>query len=148
MKNLSKFILLCFFCITTIAGVAQSSMLPILDEGNAKIEELENNNNTIVHMEYDIVFKDNNKSIYRTLYNTRTYYFYAFASDRISDLDMELYQKIDDEWEKIKTDATASAHSFISFTPEVTGKYGLLIKGYEFVDDYTASHYGLIIYND
>ena len=61
---------------------------------------------------------------------------------------MELYVKEDGNWEKIKTDATTRNNAFIEYTPETTGRYGILIKGYTFTESYTASHYGLIIYND
>ena len=148
MKNVYKYILISFLALIINTGNSQTTMLTILNKGETKIKELEKDNNTVVHIEFDIVHKGYNKEIYRKLYNTRTYYFYAFASDRVTDLDMELYFKKDGEWEKVKTDVTTANYAYIAFTPEETGKYGILIKGYQFAEDYTASHYGLIIYND
>lgn len=152
MQTIRLFFVLNILILLSINLMAQSSevtMMPILNQTADKILEIEEDYNTIVRMEFDIVFKGSAKSTFRDLYSTRTYYFQAFGdNNRIEDVDIVVYQKEGDEWIEIAKDNSENSEATLQFKPSKNANYKINITAYKFKDGYTAGHYGLVIYHD
>ncbi len=122
-----------------------TSVMPIMQTAATAIEKIENSNNEIVRIEFDIL-KDE-KSSYRSLYSQWNYGILAFGeSDRVEDIDIELYRQTGDSWTLVKKDTDVASVASMTFKPVYDGNYKIVIKGYRFSSG--GSHYGLIIFHE
>ena len=63
----------------------------------------------------------------------------------MDDLDITVYKKVDDEWMTVIEDDDISEIASVELEVTKTQEYLIEITVYEFVEDYTAAHYALII---
>lgn len=101
----------------------------------------------IVHMQADIITEDGT-TFTRTLHEGWTYGVTAYGDWRIRDLDINVYKDVDGEWVKIVGDEASDNHPTVTVKPTNTGTYLIELKVYEFDGDYSAAHYGMLIYHE
>jgi hypothetical protein len=101
----------------------------------------------IVHMQADII-SDEGTTFTRTLHDGWTYGVAAFADWRVNDLDITVYKDVDGEWVEIQSDDETDNTPSVVITPSQTGIYLLSLDVYEFAEEYTAAHYGMLIYHE
>ena len=152
---MKKFILLISFifagCLIQMLSAQDmsTSMISVLEEGNTRLQRIENNSdNSVVHIEFEFM-KDNGYygMVYQRLYSHHTYKIVAFGDpERFSDLDLYVDQLVDDEWKEIEGDTSASKDGLVTFKPAATEFYRLRIYGKKLLSDYTSGYYGIIIY--
>lgn len=123
------------------------SMKPIMAKAVDLIELIEDSyDQEIVRIEFDIV--TDKKETYRTLYDGIEYTIVAFADDRVSDLDVRVYEMDGNEWTLVKKDSDSSDVAIVSLTPDVTSTYKIVVSAYSFNSGYSAAHYGIIIFHE
>jgi hypothetical protein len=129
---------------------SEVSMLPILLQAAPLIEAIEDDYNTIVKMEYDLIFPRAPKETFRQLTPNRTYTFLAFGQeDRIGRVSIRVYQSVQGQWKLISNGKQYSGFSGIEgFTPPENAFYRIEIEAHDFIPPFTAGRYGLIIYHD
>lgn len=126
----------------------QTTMKNIMIEMAGYVEFLEDSlEQEIVHMQADII-TDEGKSFTRTLHEGWMYGVAAFADWRVSDLDITVYKDVDGEWVEIQSDAETDNTPFVTIEPTQTGVYLIELEVYEFSEEYTAAHYGMLIYHE
>ena len=134
----------------TLCAFAQRpdvSMRPIISKAVDLIELIEDDHDMeIVRIEFDIV--TNKTETYRTLYQGIDYTIVAFADDRVSDLDVRVYEYDDNEWTLVAKDNDASDVAVVSVTPDVSSTYKVVVSAYSFNQGYSAAHYGLIFFHE
>jgi len=101
----------------------------------------------IVHMQADIITEDG-KTFTRTLHEGWTYGVTAYGDWRVDDLDITIYKDVDGEWVKITGDEATNNHPMVTVKPSTTGIYLIELEVYSFNKDYTAAHYGMLIYHE
>jgi hypothetical protein len=151
MKSIFHPLMLCLlfmsFCVSfSNAQNADATMIPVYNEGRNVLSKLEQEDYTVVRIEYDLVFKEFSKNTYRQLFQNKNYSVYCFGdSSRIKDLDIVVYQQKNNEWIEVAKDNSTNAVSSVNIHPDQTGYYKIEIKLFQCVGDYTGGHYGLII---
>ncbi len=123
-----------------------TSMEPILARAEPLVKKIEDKENEIVRMEYDVIF--DTKSTTRTLYNGWTYGIVAFGDYRIKDIDIAVYKKSRGEWKIVEKDAENDHEATVIIKPYRDEEYKIDITVYKFNNDYTAGHYGLLIFHE
>ncbi|NLI99243.1 hypothetical protein GX441_11375 [bacterium] len=101
----------------------------------------------IVHMQADIIGADG-LSYTRTLRSGWTYGITAFGDWRISDLDITVYKNVDGSWVEIEKDEEVDNNPTVTVVPSSDGEYKIELDVYEWDGDYTAAHYGLIVFHE
>jgi len=101
----------------------------------------------IVHMQADII-TDEGKSFTRTLHEGWTYGVAAFADWRVADLDITVYKDVDGQWVEVQGDEQTDNTPSVVIEPSQTGIYMIELTVYEFSEEYTAAHYGMLIYHE
>ncbi len=101
----------------------------------------------IVNIDADIITEDG-VAYTRNLHQGWTYGVTAFGDWRIADLDITVYKDVDGNWVEIEKDDEADNNPTVFITPSTTGTYKIDIEVYTFAGDYTAAHYGLIIFHE
>lgn len=121
-----------------------TSMKPILARAEPLVKKIEEKGNEIVRMEYDLIF--DTKSTTRILYNGWTYGIVAFGDYRIKDIDIAVYKKSRGDWTIVEKDAENDHEATVIIKPYREEEYKIDINVYKFNKDYTAGHYGLLIF--
>ena len=135
-------------CPMLLQADEYTTMKNIMIEMAGYVEFLEDSlEQEIVHMQADII-TDDGKSFTRTLHEGWTYGVSAFADWRVSDLDITVYKDVDGEWVEIESDAETDNTPFVTIEPSQTGVYLIELEVYEFAEEYTAAHYGMLIYHE
>src|SRR5665647_3048752 len=103
MKHIFYFLI--SFLILNFSAFAQSeadldnengtSMMPIINSLNEVVNAIEENDVEIVHIEFDLLFDDSSKDVYRNLTKDYTYGFLAYGDYRIAKIGIELYKETD-----------------------------------------------------
>lgn len=135
-------------CILLSIGqaVKASDMYDIIQKGQSVISLLEYLDEEIVRSEYDLIHKNSPKVIYRTLSSDYTYTISGFASDdRIEDLDIVVYKKVNGEWVEEARDIKIDATPVVKVKPSYTREYKIVLKAYSWKAGYNVSCYGLIV---
>ncbi len=101
----------------------------------------------IVHAQVDIITADGT-TFSRTLHDGWTYGIAAFGDWRIKDLDINVYVDVNGEWVEVTADDESDNHPVVTVEPEQTNKYLIELSVYKWDEDYTAAHYGLLIYHE
>jgi hypothetical protein len=101
----------------------------------------------IVHLHADIIGTDG-QEFNRPLYSDWTYLIAGFADWRVKDLDIVVYKEVDGQWVEIERDEEADNYPTLTISPSSDGMYLISLQVYEFLEDYTAAHYGLMISHD
>ena len=123
-----------------------TSMEPILAAANPLIQEIENEQNEIVRMEFDLIFDE--KTTYRDLYEGWTYGIAAFGDYRIKDIDIAVYRKSGGRWDEVVKDAENDDVATVTVKPDRSEEYKIIITVYKFNTGYTVGHYGLLVYHE
>lgn len=123
------------------------TMIPIMRKSLEYIDFLENKQDMeIVRIEYDIVTTE--KESYRMMSDQYEYGIIAFGDDRIKDLDVRVYAWNGSDWALVAKDSDSSNVAAANVSPSSSGNYKIVVSAYSFNDDYTAGHYGLIIFHE
>ena len=145
-KVLSLICLIVLSAATTHAYREDVSMIPVMKKSLEIINLIEEQDNEIVRIEYDIVATK--KESFRTLSSQYVYGIIAFGDDRIKDLDVRLYRKRGSSWELVAKDNDSNNVAAVTVSPDEPGEYKIEVSAYSFYKDYSVGHYGLIIYHE
>lgn len=125
-----------------------TTMKNILIDMAGYVEYLEDSlEQEIVHLQADII-TDEGKSFTRTLHEGWTYGVAAFADWRVADLDITVYKDVDGQWVEVQKDEQTDNTPSVIIEPSQTGVYMIELSIYEFSEEYTAAHYGMLIYHE
>jgi len=110
------------------------------------IDYAEERDMEVVRIEADII--RTTKEIFRTLDPSFSYIIVAVGSNRIKDIDIEVYKKVNSEWILVKKDDDEKDIAVVNISPSSYAEYKIVVKVYRFYSDYDVGHYGLVIYHD
>ncbi len=142
-----------FVALLVISGVAlgadqYTTMQDIMKKLSNAVTYLEDTENQeVVNIDADIITEDG-ITYTRTLHQGWTYGIMAFGDWRISDLDITVYEDVDGEWTEVGKDDEADNNPLVVITPSTSAEYMIEFTIYKFSGDYTAAHYGMIIYHE
>jgi hypothetical protein len=135
-------------CPALLQADEYTTMKNILIDMAGYVEYLEDSlEQEIVHIQADII-TDEGKSFTRTLHEGWTYGVAAFADWRVSDLDIIVYKDVDGQWVEVQNDEQTDNTPSVIIEPSQTGIYLIELEVYEFAEEYTAAHYGMLIYHE
>jgi hypothetical protein len=156
MKKLS-FILISLFFVS-FSAFAQSgreldnekgtSMKPIISTLDQVVKSIEENNVEIVHIEFDMVFENSSKEIYRNLTKDYSYGFLAYGDYRIAKIGIELYKETNTGWDYIKTGELNQGTMTLLYDVMETARYKIVLRALQMAEGYNVGHYGLIVLHD
>jgi hypothetical protein len=156
MKQLSLILISLF--ILSFAGFAQSereldnekgtSMKPIISTLDQVVKSIEENNVEIVHIEFDMVFENSSKEIYRNLTKDYSYGFLAYGDYRIAKIGIELYKETNTGWDYIKTGELNQGTMTLLYDVMETARYKIVLRALQMAEGYNVGHYGLIVLHD
>jgi len=156
MKQLS--IILISLFILSFSAFAQSeseldnekgtSMKPIISTLDEVVKAIEENDVEIVHIEFDLVFDDSPKEIYRNLTKDYSYGILAFGDYRIAKIGIELYKETDTGWDYIKTGELNEGTMTLLYDVQETARYKIVLRALQMNEGYNVGHYGLVVLHD
>jgi hypothetical protein len=138
----------CLTCLT-ICSFAQTRSMGsdgILGKLETVIDAAEERDMEVVRIEADII-RTTKESI-RTLDPSYSYTIIAVGSDRIADLDIEVYKMIDGEWTLLKKDTDDQNVAGVEVKPSNYAEYKVVVTAYKFNEGYEVGHYGLVYIHD
>jgi hypothetical protein len=125
-----------------------TTMKGIMDDMTEYVYFLEDSlNQEIVHVQADII-TNNGATFSRTLHEGWTYGIAAFGDWRIKDLDITVYEDVEGEWVEVVSDNESDNHPVITVEPYETNKYMIELTVYKWDEDFSAAHYGMLIYHE
>jgi hypothetical protein len=148
MKKILKVLSLSFLSFysssTILAQNEERSMAKsgVLARLLAVVETLEAEGLEVVKVEADIIRTE--KVIIRTLDPSFEYGIAAFGSDRILDINIEVYVKDGDAWKHVESDDAKTEFGVVTFQPEIFAEYKVVIKVAGFATNFDVGHFGLI----
>jgi hypothetical protein len=104
-------------------------------------------NQEIVHVQADIITQEG-ATLTRTLHQGWTYAIAAFGDWRIKDLDIKAYVDVDGQWNEVIADDESDNHPVVVVEPSENKTYLIELTVYKWEEDYSAAHYGLLIYHE
>ena len=148
MRRVTLFsVWLALCCLAGLSGRGQS-LVPIIQQTQTMIEQIEKGGDVVDVALYDFIFKDNN-SIF-----TYEYQFYANDSYSIraigdaarnNNLVIRVYRYVGSNWQVVKqTQAAGTAAAQLAFRPAGTERYRIELAC-DLTGGYSASCFGLII---
>jgi hypothetical protein len=153
MKQLSIIVISMF--ILSFTGFAQSgneldnengtSMKPIINTLDEVVKAIEESAVEIVHIEFDLVFSDSSKEIYRNLTKDYSYGFLAYGDYRIAKVGIELYKESGTGWDYIKSGDLSEGTMTIMYDVTETGRYKIVLRALQMNEGYNVGHYGLVV---
>ena len=144
--------LMCVLLITLLysfSGQAQTRSMGsdgIIGKLEKIIDLVEGRGMEVVRIEADIIRQT--KETRRQLDPNFTYTIAAVGSDRIEDLDIEVYKKVNGSWRLVGKDADTSSIAVVEVKPTAYSEYAIRVKVYKFKPSYSVGHYGLAIIHD
>jgi hypothetical protein len=128
---------------------AGTSMKPIVDEMNDVIEAFETDSLEIVHIEFDLMFTDRVREIYRTLYEGYTYGVFTYGDYRINQIGVNLYKWVDDKWTWVKSGTVGDSNTTsLMIDISETAQYKIELTANEMAEGYTAGHYAFYLFHN
>jgi hypothetical protein len=125
-----------------------TTMKGIMDDMTEYVYFLEDSlNQEIVHVQVDII-TNNGATFSRTLHEGWTYGVAAFGDWRIKDLDITVYEDVEGEWVEVVSDNESDNHPVVTVEPYETNKYMIELTVYKWDEDFSAAHYGMLIYHE
>jgi hypothetical protein len=156
MKHIYFFLI--SFLILNFSAFAQSeadldnengtSMMPIINTLNEVVKAIEENDVEIVHIEFDLLFDDNSKDVYRNLTKDYTYGFLAYGDYRIAKIGIELYKETDTGWEYLQSGELNEGTMTLLYDVKETGSYKIVLRALQMNEGYNVGHYGLVVLHD
>lgn len=125
-----------------------TSMMPIIHTLNDVVKAIEDKDVEIVHIEFDLVFKDSSKEIYRTLSKDYTYGFLAYGDYRIAKIGIELYKESSKGWDYIQSGELSQGSMTLLYEVKETARYKIVLRALQMNEDYTVGHYGIVVLHD
>jgi hypothetical protein len=126
-----------------------TSMKPIISTLGEVVKAIEESGDVeIVHVEFDLVFNDSSKEIYRNLTKDYSYGFLAYGDYRIAKIGIELYKETDTGWDYIKTGELSEGTMTILYDVKETGRYKIVLRALQMNEGYNVGHYGLVVLHD
>jgi len=125
-----------------------TTMKGVLSDMSEYVDFLEDSlDQEVVHIQADII-TTKGTTFTRTLHQGWTYGIAAFGDWRIKDLDITIYMDVDGEWIEVMSDDESDNHPFVSVEPTETNTYLIELTVYKWDEEYTAAHYGMLIYHE
>lgn len=125
-----------------------TTMKSMMDDMTEYVYFLEDSlDQEIVHVQADIITADGT-TFSRTLHQGWTYGIAAFGDWRIKDLDITVYMDVAGEWIEVAADDESDNHPVVTVEPSETNTYLIELSVYKWDEDYTAAHYGMLIYHE
>ena len=125
-----------------------TTMKGVMNDISQYVDFLEDSlDQEIVHMQADII-TTKGTTFTRTLHQGWTYGIAAFGDWRIKDLDITIYMDVDGEWIEVTSDDESDNHPVVSVEPTETNTYLIELTVYKWDEEYTAAHYGMLIYHE
>lgn len=156
MKHIYFFLI--SFLILNFSAFAQSeadldnengtSMMPIINSLNEVVKAIEENDVEIVHIEFDLLFDDSSKDVYRNLTKDYTYGFLAYGDYRIAKIGIELYKETDTGWEYLQSGELNEGTMTLLYDVKETGSYKIALRALQMKEGYNVGHYGLVVLHD
>ena len=126
-----------------------TSMKPILNSLNDVVNAIEETEGVeIVHIEFDLLFDDSPKEIYRNLSKDYMYGFLAYGDYRIAKVGIELYRETETGWEYIQSGELNEGTMTLLYEVKEGGFYKISLRALEMVEGYNVGHYGLVVIHD
>ena len=125
-----------------------TSMKPVINSLSDVVKAIEESDVEIVHIEFDLVFDDSSKEIYRNLTKDYSYGFLAYGDYRIAKIGIELYKESDTGWDYIKTGELSEGTMTILYDVTETGRYKIVLRALQMNEGYNVGHYGLVVLHD
>ncbi len=125
-----------------------TSMMPIINTLNDVVKAIEENDVEIVHIEFDLVFEDSSKEIYRNLTKDYSYGFLAYGDYRIAKIGIELYKETDTGWDYIKAGELSEGTVTLLYDVTETDRYKIVLRTLQMNEGYNVGHYGLVVLHD
>ena len=136
------------FCPHVLHADIYTTMKSMMDDMTQYVYFLEDSlDQEIVHVQADIITTDGT-TFSRTLHQGWIYGIAAFGDWRIKDLDITVYMDVVGEWVEVTADDESDNHPVVTVEPSETGKYLIELSVYKWAEDYTAAHYGMLIYHE
>lgn len=153
MKKLSFSLLTLFFLsLSTFAQTeseldneAGTSMKPIINSLNDVVKAIEESDVEIVHIEFDLLFDDSSKEIFRNLSKDYTYGFLAYGDYRIAKIGIDLYKESDSGWEYIQSGELNNGTMTLLYDVKETARYKIVMRALQMNEGYNVGHYGLVV---
>jgi hypothetical protein len=156
MKQMSFFLII--MLTQSLSSAAQSgseldnengtSMMPIINSLEEVVKSIEANDVEIVHIEFDLVFEDSSKEIYRNLAKDYTYGFLAYGDYRIAKIGIELYKETDTGWDYLQSGELNEGTMTLLYDVKETARYKIVLRTLQMNEGYNVGHYGLIVLHD
>lgn len=148
-KIMAALFLILMFGITFLARAdIYTTMKDIMGDMTEYVDFLEDSlSQEIVHMQADII-TSKGTTFSRTLHEGWVYGIAAFGDWRVKDLDITVYKDVEGEWVEVVSDDESDNHPVVSLEPAETSLYLIELTVYKWGEDYTAAHYGMLIYHD
>lgn len=118
----------------------------ILGKLRSIIDFAEDAGKEVVRVEADLI--RTTKECTRRLDPSFTYTVTAVGSNRIEDLDIEVYKKVQGSWTLVERDNDNSNIAIVTINPDVYEDYKVIVKAYKFLSNYEVGHYGLVFVHD
>jgi hypothetical protein len=127
-----------------------TSMKPVVGEMQDIIDTFEQDSLEIVHIEFDLIFADRTREVFRTLYSGYTYGVFVYGDYRIKQLGVNLYKKDGDNWIWVKSGKVDSNSNTTSVLLEIdeTNQYKVELISNEMEEGYTAGHYAMYLFHN
>ena len=100
----------------------------------------------VVRIEADII--RTSKETVRNLDPSFSYDIVAVASNRIKDIDLAVYKKVDYDWVLVTKDNESDDIAAVSLKPTEYSEYKIVVTAYEFHSGFDVGHYGLVVVHD
>jgi hypothetical protein len=153
MKQLSFILVTTFFL--SFSAFAQTgseldnekgtSMKPIINSLSDIVNSIEESDVEIVHIEFDLVFDDSSKEIYRNLSQDYTYGFLAYGDYRIAKIGIDLYKESESGWEYIQSGELNEGTMTLLYEVKETARYKIVLRALQMNPGYNVGHYGLVV---
>lgn len=141
-------IVLIFIANNQLIAQSGNSVMDLYIEAISAVKKIEAKELEIVRIEFDILEKnEDSKVVFRNLSSQFTYQIAAYSDGRISDIDLEVYLKNEDnEFDLVDEVDTDDNIPYVVVEPEEEwGRYAIQVTADEFSGNSKAGRYLLII---
>jgi hypothetical protein len=122
-----------------------TSMKPIINSLSDIVNSIEESDVEIVHIEFDLVFDDSSKEIFRNLSQDYTYGFLAYGDYRIAKIGIDLYKESGSGWEYIQSGELNEGTMTLLYEVKETARYKIALRALQMNPGYNVGHYGLVV---
>jgi uncharacterized protein YxeA len=123
-----------------------TSVLDMVESVNAKVSELEKNQNQeVVNVTIDLLANNGEKTIWRFLDPAFKYEALVLGDSRVSKLKIKVDKKGIKDWEPV--DELSSAKPLLRIEPPEYGQYEFIVSASEFKPGNNTGHFALILYH-